>query len=117
MDIPILSTVINYIRDYKNEALKEYLDFNTNIISTDMEHLVGTAIAFNNIIAMALLNLYIREYNVLIRKQTVAKIIYNNECYIHQKRYRLQGCYISYQQYNDEKYSQYADLFIEKINN
>lgn len=110
-----ISLPIKYIRELKNNKFKDILDFNTDIFQTDIEHFIGAALAHNNIIAISLINLYIREHHIEINKRRTSKIIYNYSCGAHHMKYAPKGCYISYARYNENDYYKYADLYRKKL--
>jgi predicted metal-binding protein len=97
------------IPDFENwlDKSKEDLIKKTYIISD----LYGTAISFNNIQIIALLNLFVKENNVIINKTEVLESIYHADC--RQESARNKDCLIKFRSFDDIIKKEYEDKYIK----
>jgi uncharacterized membrane protein len=62
------------------QAFKNWLENNDTITNQDLEVALGTAIGYNQLSMVALVNLRIRENNLSLDKEHIKEEIYNTEC-------------------------------------
>jgi len=105
----------------KEKELQKYLDNNIflekRLVSDIIETFYGCAISANNIQIIALLNLFVRENNIKIKKSNVIQEIYyadfRNE---YDKQMKLYGCRIELGSFSDEKQEEYIYKYWSMFN-
>ena len=105
----------------KEKELQKYLDNNIflekRLVSDIIETFYGCAISANNIQIIALLNLFVRENNIKIKKSNVIQEIYyadfRNE---YDKQKKLYGCRIELGSFSDEKQEEYIYKYWSMFN-
>lgn len=82
-----------------------------------IDELYGNAIFLGNLPIVAMLNLFVRENNIIIDKTEILRSIYSGDCAQIFMRTRNDRC-ISFQKYNaeiEEKYmNRYFHMFVKK---
>jgi hypothetical protein len=101
----------------KEKELQKYLDNNIFLESDIIEIFYGCAISANNIQIIALLNLFVHENNIKIKKSNVIQKIYyadfRNE---YDKQMKLYGCRIELGSFSDEKQEEYIYKYWSMFN-